>query len=135
MFCKWCGNKIPNGTSICPTCGKEQGALTKGNGFWDLCDSKSEPESHNSHEQERENSDIGIAEKNKKQQSDIKVVLLLIFIILAGISVHYMHKQTKQLEEIKTIIEAEKKTVEEQPESVSQNKALLSEETISDDNL
>lgn len=40
MFCKWCGKKIKAGLVICPFCGKEQGTLTEGNGFWDLCDEK-----------------------------------------------------------------------------------------------
>ena len=38
MFCKWCGKNISGNTvTICPSCGKEQGPLMSGNGFWDLC--------------------------------------------------------------------------------------------------
>lgn len=37
MFCKWCGKKIENIGSPCPSCGKNQDPLENGNGFWDLC--------------------------------------------------------------------------------------------------
>lgn len=37
MFCKWCGKKITNNGSPCPSCGRNQDALENGNGFWDLC--------------------------------------------------------------------------------------------------
>ena len=37
MFCKWCGKKIINAGSPCPSCGKMQDPLENGNGFWDLC--------------------------------------------------------------------------------------------------
>ena len=37
MFCKWCGKKISNIGSPCPSCGKDQDPLENGNGFWDLC--------------------------------------------------------------------------------------------------
>ena len=37
MFCKWCGKKIKNIGSPCPSCGKNQDPLENGNGFWDLC--------------------------------------------------------------------------------------------------
>lgn len=37
MFCKWCGKKITNIGSPCPSCGKDQDPLENGNGFWDLC--------------------------------------------------------------------------------------------------
>lgn len=40
MFCKWCGKKIAAGHVSCPQCGKEQGAMENGNGFWDLCSGK-----------------------------------------------------------------------------------------------
>lgn len=37
MFCKWCGKKITNIGTPCPSCGKTQDPLENGNGFWDLC--------------------------------------------------------------------------------------------------
>lgn len=37
MFCKWCGKKVTNVGSPCPSCGKNQDPLENGNGFWDLC--------------------------------------------------------------------------------------------------
>ena len=37
MFCKWCGKKIADNGSPCPSCGQMQPSLESGNGFWDLC--------------------------------------------------------------------------------------------------
>ena len=42
MFCKWCGKKITNNGTPCPSCGKNQDPLENGNGFWDLCNIKPE---------------------------------------------------------------------------------------------
>ena len=42
MFCKWCGKKIENIGSPCPSCGKNQDPLENGNGFWDLCSKETE---------------------------------------------------------------------------------------------
>lgn len=42
MFCKWCGKRIENIGSPCPSCGKNQDPLENGNGFWDLCSKEAE---------------------------------------------------------------------------------------------
>ena len=37
MFCRYCGKQM-NQTRICPHCGRENGPLESGSGFWDILD-------------------------------------------------------------------------------------------------
>lgn len=86
MFCNWCGKKIVDNVSVCPSCGKEQGTLENGNGFWDLCglpDGKSGGKDSRMNLQGNKMTNKDVAEPKKKKTPKNVLVSLLLVALLA----------------------------------------------------
>ena len=110
MFCKWCGKKIIDNSVPCPHCGRDQGPLESGNGFWDLNvngknERKSEPKLY------PERNDVSsrpLVRENKKiyqllplALSALSLLLTLIMIIVSFINSARVSNCLNEISELK----------------------------------
>lgn len=115
MFCKWCGKKLTNNGTPCPSCGRMQDALENGNGFWDLCSSKpvapetiaglpqtDNPSPNPAETKAADSSELPNTSRYKKVSylslalSGISILLLLILIVEVSIGLSTTHDQLEQ---------------------------------------
>ena len=118
MYCRSCGKTIQPYKAQCPFCGKDNGALSGGTGFWDLLERPTEriggsgstdPEEH----QERKNGirtlNIGLA---------VLLVLLLVTQIVSLISVVSLRHRIEEAERAVITLQGKQRILREDGDTI-----------------
>lgn len=137
MFCRYCGKTLNNVMS-CPNCGKDNGSLEGGNGFWDILKPSDEEESRKSQKevvnvkrQKSEDKADLIKEKKKRRQLGKALIAacLLCFALIGTVVFLGLHiKSTSDsLEQLNSKVDTLLKEYSQTSEDLSADKESVSE--------